>query len=87
MNQFNIKYLGQIQDEDKDKNGKVYYYTYPKCIIQLYLNGSLFTKARYDRKKIHQLRLRIIPNDSLHPDTIVIKVLTDNKSVLKNRSP
>ncbi|CAF5033684.1 unnamed protein product, partial [Rotaria sp. Silwood1] len=92
-NQLNKIFLRQIQAEDKDKNDQIIYYihsndiNYVENLIELTTNGNLYTKIKFKQKQINKFQFRIIANDSLHIDIILIEILINNNILLKPQSP
>ncbi len=92
-NQPSGTFLSHIQAEDKDKNDEIVYHIHPNDInyignfIELNPNGSLYTKTIFNRKEINKLQFRILANDSLHTDLILIEILINTKPILKTQSP
>lgn len=96
-NQYNVSFLGHIQADDEDINDEITYKIYSedinktKDLIDLKLNGSLYTLISFDHEQISSLRFRIIANDSLHTDVISIELLildqNDNEPIITTRSP
>ncbi|CAF2864619.1 unnamed protein product [Rotaria sp. Silwood2] len=86
-------FLSQIHAEDKDKNNQIIYYIHPndlnsiKNLIELKTNGSLYTKIKFNQKQINKFQFRIIANDSLYTDIILIEILIDNNILLKPQTP
>ncbi|CAF3931638.1 unnamed protein product, partial [Rotaria sordida] len=86
-------FLSQIQAEDKDKNNQIIYYIHPndlnyiENLIELTTNGNLYTKIKFNQKQINKFQFRIIANDSLYTDIILIEILIDNNILLKPQSP
>ncbi|CAF0983298.1 unnamed protein product [Adineta steineri] len=92
-NQPSGTFLTHIQAEDKDKNYPIMYYIHPfdlnyiQNFLELNPNGSLYTKVKFDSKRITKLHFRIIANDSLYIDMITIEILISYKPILKTSSP
>ncbi|CAF1314848.1 unnamed protein product [Rotaria sordida] len=86
-------FLSQIQAEDKDKNNQIIYYIHPndlnyiENLIELTTNGNLYTKIKFNQKQINKFQFRIIANDSLYTDIILIEILINNNILLKPQSP
>jgi hypothetical protein len=90
-------FIDHIQAKDKDINDQIIYSIYfedfqqIKDFIELNINGSLYTKKSFDREQINKFHFRIIANDSLHTDLIVIEIniidQNDNKPILISQSP
>ncbi|CAF4802961.1 unnamed protein product [Rotaria sp. Silwood2] len=83
----------EIHAQDKDKNNQIIYYIHPndlnsiKNLIELKTNGSLYTKIKFNQKQINKFQFRIIANDSLYTDIILIEILIDNNILLKPQTP
>jgi hypothetical protein len=86
-------HFGLIYAEDKDRNNQIIYrihsddFNSTKNLIELNINGSLYTKQRFHRNKINRFQFRIIANDSLHIDTILSEIFIDKSSILITQSP
>ena len=97
-NQNNHTFIGHIYAEDKDKTNQIIYQIHSddsnyinKFIDLNNINGSLFTRISFDRERIDKLKFRIIANDSIHIDLILIEIFildqNDNKPTIVTRSP
>lgn len=96
-NQENSIFLGQILAEDADQNDRIIYSIHPDDIqplnqsIEFTSNGSLYTKKSFDREQINQFQFRLLANDSLHVDMMLIEIdiidQNDHRPVLKTSSP
>jgi hypothetical protein len=86
-------YFGLIQAEDKDRNDQIMYqihsedFNQTKDLIELNSNGSLYIKQRFNRNEINKFQFRILANDSLHTDLILLEILIDQSSILITQSP
>jgi hypothetical protein len=86
-------HFGLIRADDKDQNDQIIYQIHPddfnqtKNLIELNTDGSLYTKRRFIRTEINQFQFRILANDSLHTDSIVLEILIDKSSILITQSP